>query len=164
MAAAFCMLYVFKVIINVCGTNQDFRPATVLRYSRTSNSTAIYESHGLLGSSAGASYVGSVSGGLSLGTTPLSSRSVSFGLADGERFSIEGFVTKFATPPAQNKTVNFGGLEGLKAFQESSTDTPTQVRPVFSWIQVADKFIEEFYFETIVDGVTVKIKFYYLIE
>jgi hypothetical protein len=38
------------------------------------------------------------------------------------------------------------------------------VRPVFSWIQVADKFIEEFSFETTVGSTTVTIRFYYLIE
>ena len=48
--------------------------------------------------------------------------------------------------------------------QESASGTPTEVRPVFSWIQVADKFLEEFYFEAVVNGATVKIKFYYLIE
>ena len=116
-----------------------------------------------MGSSANGSYVSSVSGGIDLEQTPLSSRSVSFGLADGERFSIEGFTTKFADAPDVDKTVRLGGLEGLKAFQEADA-APTEVRPVFSWIQVADKFIEEFYFETTIDGVNVKIKFYYLIE
>lgn len=154
----------FRAIVNVCGTGQSFNPPQILRYSRTSNSKAIINSGGLLGSSAGASYGGSVSGNLELGTTPLATRSVSFGLADGERFSIEGFATKLMAPPAVNKTKTLGGLEGAKAFQASTSGTPTEVRPVFSWIQVVDKFIEEFYFETTIDGINVKLRFYYIIE
>lgn len=97
-------------------------------------------------------------------SVPLSGRSLSFGLADGERFSIEGFVTGISVPPAPNQTVLLGGLEGAKANQESSTGTPTQVRTVFSLPQVQDQFLEEFYFEAVVNGATVKLKFYYIIE
>jgi hypothetical protein len=93
---------------------------------------------------------------------PLSQRSVSFGLAENERFSIEGFATRIQTSGA--KTVALGGLEGLKAKQDSTTGSATEVRSVFSWSQVADKFIEEFYFETTINGATVKLKFYYIIE
>ncbi len=97
-------------------------------------------------------------------TVPLSGRSLNFGLADGERFSIEGFVTGISVPPAPNQTVLLGGLEGTKANQESSTGTPTQVRTVFSLPEVQDKFLEEFYFEAVVNGATVTLRFYYIIE
>ena len=52
----------------------------------------------------------------------------------------------------------------MKAFQESGSGTNTAVRPVFSMAEVADKFLEEFFFEATVNGATVKIRFYYLIE
>jgi len=92
---------------------------------------------------------------------PLASRAVSFGLANDERFSIEGFFTVFT--PTGSTTVDLGGLEGKRAFQESSSGTPTQLRSVFSWIEVADKFIEDYYFEFEENGVHVKINFYYII-
>jgi hypothetical protein len=93
---------------------------------------------------------------------PLSERSRQFGLAAGERFSIEATVTGITTTATE--TIKLGGLEGAKAFQESSSETPTQIRPVFSLAEVQDKFLEEFYFEGTVNGVTVKITFFYLIE
>jgi hypothetical protein len=93
---------------------------------------------------------------------PLLSRSTRFGLAAGERFAVEGFITALTT--TESKTVNLGGLEGIRALQEGDTDTPTSVRPIFSLDQVADKFLEEFYFETELFGATVRIRFYYLVE
>ena len=92
---------------------------------------------------------------------PLASRSFSFGLANDERFSIEGYFTVITT--SGSNTVNLGGLEGKKAFQEGSNGTPTSVRSVFSYIQVADKFIEDYYFDFILNGVTIKIKFYFIV-
>lgn len=93
---------------------------------------------------------------------PLSGRSISFGLASGERFSIEGTVTGITT--ASTETVKLGGIEGDKALQESSSEAPTEIRPVFSLPEVQDQFLEEFYFEAVVNGATVTIRFFYLIE
>jgi hypothetical protein len=92
---------------------------------------------------------------------PLSQRSYSFGLANDERFSIEGSYT--VTTSAGSTTYLLGGLEGLLASQDSSSGTATKLRPVFSWAQVADKFIENYYFEFLVNGTTTKLYFYYII-
>ncbi len=93
---------------------------------------------------------------------PLASRSTSFGLASDERFSIEGYFTVITANGST--TVNLGGLEGRKANQEGEEGTNATVsRSVFSYIQVADKFIEDYYFEFEVEGVMVKINFYYII-
>jgi hypothetical protein len=95
-------------------------------------------------------------------TIPLTSRSFTFGLANDERFSIEGtFITGAG---ATAKTLKLGGLEGQRASQTGSNGEATTLRPVFSWIQVADKFIEDYYFDIIVNGNSVgKINFYYII-
>ena len=92
----------------------------------------------------------------------LAERSAAFGLASDERFSIEGYFTLIAANGST--TVNLGGLEGKKAYQEGEEGTNATVsRSVFSYIQVADKFIEDYYFEFQVEGVMVKINFYYII-
>ena len=94
------------------------------------------------------------------GSVPLSGRSFSFGLADLERFSIEGVITTYDGGVVKT---NFGGLEGVKANQTDSTNNQqTSVRPVFSYLQVADKYLEEFSFVT-TGGQSVKLGFYYLI-
>ena len=136
-------------------------PTRTFVYDPTSSATLKYQTSDIL-TSADFDFRGIESPVKNPQDFPLSGRSVRFGLADGERFSIEGFVQGFTVET--NAVVKLGGLEGAKALQESTSGTPTEVRPVFSWIQVADKFLEEFYFEAVVNGATVKIKFYYLIE
>ena len=89
---------------------------------------------------------------------PLSSRSQTFGVAEGQRFAIEGQVVALG-----GVKVNLGGLEGTLAGRDTSAGV-TMVRPVFSWDQVADKFIENYYFTTNVNGVAVKLKFYFIID
>jgi hypothetical protein len=94
---------------------------------------------------------------------PLVTRSITFGLADEERFSIEGTVN-YTPHAAAAKTLELGGLEGERAFQAGlSEDEPEELRSVFSKADVAPDFIEDFYFEEPVNGVTFRIRFYYII-
>ena len=93
-------------------------------------------------------------------SVPLSQRAFSFGLADLERFSIEGSITVYNNGVTRT---NFGGLEGVKATQIDGTNNQaTSVRPIFSYLQVADQYLEELSFTT-TSGQFVKLGFYYLI-
>lgn len=97
----------------------------------------------------------------------LAPRSYSFGMANDERFSIEGTLTYYegnSIDPYTVRTVKLGGLEGARASQIDSNNESTTLRPVFSWMQVADKFIEDYYFDVIVNGTSIgRINFYYIV-
>ena len=61
-------------------------------------------------------------------------------------------------------TVQLGGLEGaLAKKKQPQNTTPIDTRPVFSYLEVADKFIDDYYFQVTVDGVSFTLKFYLII-
>ena len=153
----------FEVKLSICcvGSTREIIPAQQFVYNPSSTAVAKVQSSDIV-TSADFDFRGIETPVPNLEDLPLSARSITFGLAAGERFSIEGFVTGITTTATE--TVKLGGLEGDKAFQESSSETPTRIRPVFSLVEVEDKFLEEFYFEGAVNGITVTIRFFYLIE
>src|SRR4029079_863324 len=68
----------------------------------------------------------------------------SFGLATGEHFSIEGFLTNTVT----SQSAQLGGLLGIAAKQADATSGSSKdVRTVFAYDDVVTKFIEDYTFE-----------------
>ena len=95
---------------------------------------------------------------------PFGQRAFTFGLADLQRFSIEGYITVY-NQNVENGAIrtNFGGLEGVQATEIDGTNNQaTSVRPVFSYAEVADQYLKEFSFAT-ASGQVVRLGFYYLI-
>ena len=154
---------ILSVIAGCCGNESRVTsPTEQFIYDPTSTALAKFRSSGHLTGVGPLEFLGIETPVPIIEDLPFSERYLDFGLAAGERFSIEGFVTSIT--PTTTETVKFGGLEGAKAFQESSSESPTRIRPVFSLAEVEDKFLEEFYFEGVVNGITVTIRFFYLIE
>ena len=89
----------------------------------------------------------------------LKDRQVTFGLAEGERFSVEGFIR--AT--AGGAPLVLGGIEGLRASRDEKNGK-IELRPVFSYDEVHDKFLEDYSFETEIDGMKVTIRWYFIVE
>ena len=100
-------------------------------------------------------YFGALTGDFALGQT------LSFGLATGEHFSIEGFFTNTVT----SQTVQLGGLLGVAAKQIDATSGSAQsVRSIFAYADVVNKFIEDYSFEfTMADGNVATLKFFFIV-
>ncbi len=88
-------------------------------------------------------------------------QTVSFGLATGEHFSIEGFFTNTVT----SQTVLLGGLLGIAAKQlDAVSGDSKDIRSIFAYDDVVTKFIEDYRFEyTTADGSIATLKLFFIV-
>jgi hypothetical protein len=88
-------------------------------------------------------------------------QSLSFGLAIGEHFSIEGFFTNTVT----SQTIKLGGLSGVAAKQvDGVSGASKDVRTIFAYADVLTKFIEDYTFQvTAADGSIATLKYFFIV-